>query len=59
MFVPLAPAGKISAWEIVKQNFKFSWARLFQKSGSSPPPVTTRTQNFTFSPAFDGSPAAV
>jgi hypothetical protein len=36
---------KITAWEIVKQNFKFSWARLFQKSGSSPPPVTTRTQN--------------
>jgi hypothetical protein len=24
--------------QIAKQNFKFSWARLFQKRGSSPPP---------------------
>jgi hypothetical protein len=30
--------------QIVQQNFKFSWARLFQKNGSSRP-VTTTHQN--------------
>jgi hypothetical protein len=37
--------------QIVQQNFKFSWARLFEKSGSSRPQPSSRTQNFTFTVA--------
>jgi hypothetical protein len=37
--------------QIVQQNIKFSGARLFQNSGSSPTPPRTITHNFKFSVA--------
>jgi hypothetical protein len=47
--------------QIIQQNLKFSWARLFQERGSSQPPPGTESHNFTFGVAavFAGPPYSV